>query len=448
MADEAAARQSRLRALVLTAILALSAWLQFTVVSQTEVDGPLRVDAGDYFSYAQNMRELGVYSIAPRWREPAAVATPDHVRPPGYPFFLRLAGVPQVSMEWLRRVAFLQAGLGVLTVGFCYLIAISFLRPPWALLATFLCGINPWLAISNTYLLSESLFTCVLFGATWLAIRATRPDAKPRLALAAGVVFAMCTLVRSTTQYFLPLLAALALLFPALRPWRRQSLLALLAFALAMAPWLVRNERLPEAPGNPDLMVLSIVHGSYADFRYQGRHETFGYPYRFDPDYEAAARDLGTALQRVADDFRSQPLEQLRWYLLGKPYFFLSLEDVQSFDIAVYPLRRTPYYARFEFAMIRMGTRAMHAPLVLSGLLAMGLLAFAPAHLRLPEEARHAANLVALLIAYAIALHMVAAPFPRYAVPFRPLLYALALLPVQAAWLAWRMRAHTGVATA
>ena len=449
MADEdAGVRPARLPALVLAAILALSAWLQLTVVSQTEVDGPLRVDAGDYFSYAQNLRELGMYSITPRWREPGAVATPDHVRPPGYPLFLRLAGAPELSPEWLRRVAFLQAGLGVLTVGLCFLVARSFLRPPWALLATFLCGINPWLAVSNTYVLSESLFTCALFVAMTLAVRAMQPGARRRVAVAAGVAFAACTLVRSTTQYFVPLLFAMALLLPVLRPWRRQALLALLAFALTMTPWLVRNARLPAAPGKPDLMVLSIVHGSYENFEYEGRHETFGYPYRYDPDYAAAAQSLRTALGRVAANFRERPLQQLRWYLLGKPYFFLSLQDVQSFDIQVYPLRSSPYYERFEFAMIRIGTRALHAPLVLLGLLAIAMLVFAPARLRLAPDARRAASLVALLIAYAIALHMVAAPFPRYAVPFRPLLYALALLPVQAAWLAWRARTDTEEETA
>jgi hypothetical protein len=90
--------------------------------------------------------------------------------------------------------------------------------------------------------------------------------------------------------------------------------------------------------------------------------------------------------------------------------------------------------------MLRMGTHALHAPLVLLGLLAMFALAFAPARLRLSPEARRAASLLACVLAFAIALHMLAAPFPRYAVPFRPLLYALALLPLQAAWLAWRAR--------
>src|SRR6476469_10071208 len=124
--------------MLLVAILSLAAWLQFTVVARSEVEAPLRADASDYFSYAQNLRELGVYSRAPRWREPGAVATPDYLRPPGYPVFLRLAGAPEGSMGWLHRVALLQAALGVLTVGLCYLVAAAFLRPALALLAALL----------------------------------------------------------------------------------------------------------------------------------------------------------------------------------------------------------------------------------------------------------------------------------------------------------------------
>jgi len=35
---------------------------------------------------------------------------------------------------------------------------------------------------------------------------------------------------------------------------------------------------------------------------------------------------------------------------------------------------------------------------------------------------------VSAIVLYAIAFHMIGAPFPRYGVPFRPLLYMLAIL--------------------
>ena len=61
-----------------------------------------------------------------------------------------------------------------------------------------------------------------------------------------------------------------------------------------------------------------------------------------------------------------------------------------------------------------------------------------PRWLVLGESGTLAAAIVALVVAYSIAFHMIVAPFPRYGIPFRPLLYALAMLPLRAAWLQWR----------
>jgi 4-amino-4-deoxy-L-arabinose transferase-like glycosyltransferase len=423
---------------MLAAILLLATYLQFTVVLHTEVQAPLRADASEYFAYAQNLSELGIYSLAPRWRDPAAVAVPDKVRPPGYPLFLRIVGRPEASERWILKVGLVQAALGVLTVALCYLVAVAFLRPGMSLLAALLCAINPWLATTNVYVLSESLFTFLLFGSLWLSLRALAPGKAATHALLAGFAWGLCSLVRSTTEFLVPALALAALVVPSWRGWRRTALFALLGFALAMTPWLVRNQFVPTLPGQQDQIVNSIVQGSYPGFRYQGRAETFGYPYRFDPDTAEHSRNLGSALGYVAGKVRAEPLQYVAWYLLGKPYYFLSLEDVASFDIEVFPLRRTPYYERFGFALLRIGSRAVHAPLVWCALLAMAGLAFVRLRGRIGEAERHACVLVALVLAYAVALHMAAAPFPRYAVPFRPLLYAMGLLTLQLAFDAWR----------
>ena len=56
-------------------------------------------------------------------------------------------------------------------------------------------------------------------------------------------------------------------------------------------------------------------------------------------------------------------------------------------------------------------------------------------------------RLLSMTVFYWMAVHIVAAPFPRYSVPLRPELYALALLPLIAiprrlarAWLPQRVR--------
>jgi hypothetical protein len=112
---------------------------------------------------------------------------------------------------------------------------------------------------------------------------------------------------------------------------------------------------------------------------------------------------------------------------------------VQSADIMIYPTERTPFYEDLHFAMMRMASRLLHWPLMLGALFAMALLGFRRRLLRLGVASPQlvASGLVGIVVAYAIAFHMIVAPFPRYAIPFRPLLFVLALLAVRAAWLRW-----------
>jgi hypothetical protein len=175
---------------------------------------------------------------------------------------------------------------------------------------------------------------------------------------------------------------------------------------------------------------------------YERDPRTRGFPYRYDPQARELQRDLRSALGHVARRAAAHPLRYAGWYLLGKPYYFLSLEDVQSFDIQIYALSSSPWYERTEFAVVAAASRALHWPTTLAALAAIGLLAWRPRILRLGEGERLAAGLLAVMILYAIAVHMVAAPFPRYGIPFRPVMYILALLALRAAWLHFRERAR------
>lgn len=435
-----ASSRKRIPQLMLALILALAAFIQLTVVSRTVVDNPLRADAGQYFSYAFNLKHYGVYSSAPTWRdEPSEVApVADKLRSPGYPLFLLMAGSPEPTEAYLTRVSFLQAGLGILSVWLAYLIAASFMVRPLALGIALVTAINPHLTMVSTYLLTESLFLFLLLAATYGLIRAARTNAL-RWFVVAGLLWGLCSLVRPTTQFFpvLMLLAVLAL--PSLRKFAKHALVAFACFAVVIAPWLIRNQSVPDS--GPSLMVGTLAHGSYPGFMYEGRPETFAYPYRFDPQIAEKSRDLPSILKHIGGRFVAEPGTYLKWYLLGKPYFFLSLRDAQSFDILIYPTFETPYFNDIRFAVMRKFSILLHWPLVLSGLLAILLLGVRPNWLALDATTMQAAKLVSLVVIYAIGFHMIVAPFPRYAIPFRPLLFALAVLPVRALWVAARHRA-------
>ena len=68
---------------------------------------------------------------------------------------------------------------------------------------------------------------------------------------------------------------------------------------------------------------------------------------------------------------------------------------------------------------------------VLMVLALMGVLAvWLPRKLqRQPAEHIFFLRAVSLLIIYFLALHMILAPYPRYSIPMRPVLYAMALYP-------------------
>lgn len=428
-------------ALLLVLILALSALLQATVVSRTVVDRPLRVDALDYFSYAVNLRDHGVYSLDRGWNEGRADESPrpDAQRPPGYPLLLRMLD-PQVSRQWLRRVGYVQAGLGVLSVWLVYLLGRRFLSEPMALLATALTALCPSLVVLSTYVLSEGLFTFCLLAALLASAVALGRAGEWKPALAAGLLWGVASLVRSTSL-FVPVLFLLAsFAVPMLHGFRRASAFCLLGFALAMSPWLLRNQALPPSAEGGSLMVKALAHGSYPDFRLDGRPETEGFPYRFDPEADARQRDLPGVLRYIARDFHKHPGRMLRWYLLSKPLAFLSWTGSQSWGLFLYPVLASPYLQSGLLKLSAILMHALHWPLVLMALVASGALLANRRLTGIQSRNRGVATLLAFVLAYAIAFHMVVAPFPRYNLPFRPLVFLLGAFCLQWLGIAWRSR--------
>jgi 4-amino-4-deoxy-L-arabinose transferase-like glycosyltransferase len=433
-------QQTRICRLLLVLILCLSALIQLIVVTKSEIVSPLRNDGGQYFAYAYNLHKYGVYSLAHTWQQtqPAPAPVPDNLRPPGYPLFLLMVGTPEPTDAYLRRVSLAQAALGVLSVWLVYLIAGNFLGRSWALPVALVTAISPHLATISTNVLSESLFFFLLMAGIVALQRAVQaPGRWPWVWT--GLVWGLCSLVRPTTEFLPPLLLIAVLALPRLRKFRLGALLAFACFAAVLAPWAVRNQSAEVSDTGASLMVNTLLHGSYPDFMYEGKPQSFGFPHRFDPDSKKISRDFSTVVRHIAGRFRAQPITYAQWYLIGKPIFFLSWGNVQGWDILIYPANHSPYFEDVRFAAVRLLSLALHWPLMILGLLGGLMLWLRPLWLQLDARATLAAGLVALVVAYAIAFHVIAAPFPRYGIPFRPLLYALAMLPLRAVWLRWRM---------
>lgn len=423
---------------LLLLIMLFSAWIQFSVVERTEVIQPLRADAKVYFSVAYNLAHHGTYSREPTWQNvsPAGLPKPDSFVTPGYPLFLALVGNPQPDEHYLHRVVMVQAALGVLSVLLMFLISARFLPAGGALAAALLTAISPHLAIISVYLLTESLFVFLLFSAIYSLIRALE-SRRTWAWILSGLLWGLASLVRPVAQ-FVPVLILLAVALPRFRTHFKPAALLFAGFLAMQAPWQLRNLSIPTDPNEPSLMVAFLNYGAYPNFMYEGRIESYGIPYRFDPDKARIEHDLPSVLGHIASRFRQQPLTYLRWYLIGKPGFFLSWTNIDGQgDILVYSVARTPYLDDARFHWLRLIALLLHWPLMLLGLAgAMVLLVF-PEKTGLDQGQRWAALTVAGIFAYATAFHLIGAPLPRYGIPFRPLLYPIAILVI---WVIWNRK--------
>jgi hypothetical protein len=174
-----------------------------------------------------------------------------------------------------------------------------------------------------------------------------------------------------------------------------------------------------------------VLHGSYPGFMYQGDPKSYGDPYRNDPLAPEAGRSLGGTLGYIAQRVQKNPLGYVYWYLIGKPGFLLSWTNIDGAgDVFVYSVSRSPYLEERSFDRIRQVMYWLHWPLMLLGLGGTLLVWWRAERRGLDQRQLLAARLVSLVVLYAIGLHMVGAPFPRYGIPFRPLLYPLALLVI------------------
>ena len=413
---------------LLLLILALAALVQFTVVARSRSEMPMVSDAADYFSYAYNLKHFGIYSNALTWagEPPPGGVQPDALRSPGYPLFLLAIPGLDASDAYLHQVALVQATFGVLSVWLVFLVGGHFLRPGWSHLAAFITAISPHLANLDTYLLTETLFHFLLLLSVQASILALSRPGK-WMPLLAGLAWGLCSLVRPTVMFVPALLLLCTIAVPAMRKWHLAAFWVFAGFLAVQTPWLLRNQVSSPDRSQGSLMVGTLHHGSYPDFMYQNRPETLGWPFRYDPRSEQAERDLPSALSDIAGKFRAQPLAYAKWYLLGKPGTFLSWGYIQGHDIYVFEPLQSPYLDNPWFAVSRTLAFWLHWPMMLLGSIAALLAWWRPTWLGLEGDRLLAARLVSLVILYAIAFHMLAAPYPRYGVPFRSLIQVMAL---------------------
>lgn len=443
---------------VLAALTLLGLVLRLGALQGSVVEDPVRGDAASYFSYAVNLETTGVYSRGLPSVLGGAPVSADATVPPVFPLFVAAF----LGEEWrsatmegvyasIRPVLLAQALLSVLLVPIAFLAGRALLGVPLALATAGLVAISPHLVNINIYLLTEPMFTLLFWAGLGLMVAATAPGARPGLAFAAAVALAGAALTRPTVQY-LPFVLTAFLILREPREWKRWTGF-LAVFVALLAAWGLRNLAATGAFSDPFAMTATLQHGSYPDFMHDGIRESRGIPYAFDRAMNPQT-PMADTLAIIWSRIQANPGEYLHWYLVGKPLAFFHWQiipigsgDPQLLatggDIYIYPTLATPYAGNPLFVVTYLLARLLHWPLLVLATLAT-VLAWLPAGRRVFGEALAPARLLALAFAYAIGIHMIGAPFPRYAIPFLPLAWLLAGGLVAALW---RRRA-AAVATA
>lgn len=431
------------------AIIVLSFYLREEMVSRTELPNPLRRDAGQYFSYAYNLRHHEVYSLNPAGiSNPGLPLEPDAYRPPGYPLFLSFF-IPQVfSARTIFSILIAQAMVSTLTVVIAWRLYSGFLGAGWAGAGAVLTALSPHLVSMNIYVLSETLF-CFALVSTGGVMAALAKHPRLLIALTLGGSLGAANLVRPSLQFFPIVLSGLIAWQFRFRHGTKLAWVMMLGFFLVLAPWHIRNLAFVERWSDPKLQVDFLHHGIYPGFMYEDRKESYGFAYRFDPRSPDISESNASVLYEIINRFQNEPLKYLNWYLFQKPIFFWSWNNIPGDgDVFVYPVARTPYWEDDIFKISHRFMGILHQPMVFLGWLGCILVWLPTAKKYLTLAGLSVVRYFALILIYFTLMHMVGAPFPRYSVPLRPFLYGMSLIPMTWLWQWFRYRrcgAHRNV---
>ena len=324
-------------------------------------------DSTLYLSTAATFSSTGVFAT----QNSEGVATPDVLKPPGYPFFLA------VLHEWLRLplagVVFIQILLTLLAAWIVYKTA-ALIDPATALLSTFIMLYDPTITVISLRILTESLYLFLITSFLFLFTNYLK-NGKIRPLLGASLLLVMATYVRPIS-YFLGAVTAVFMLYAnAPRDRKRAVLHALIFFGIIyglLGLWQLRNYR---CCGETDFSTIAKTNFvGYGLF-----HKYFAW------DQTSLAGNIASVVRGVFTATPSflnfllcsvsfkylgwQPL-QIAGRVLSYPFMFFWLP---GFLVGVYKTRRNILY---QFLLLIL--------LYFSGTTVVSLLTNLPARLKIP----------------------------------------------------------------
>jgi len=408
-------------------IIVVGFFLRAESMMRTHVIQPLSHDAGQYYQYAYNLRHHHIYSSVKAYSdERHATISPDAIRSPGYPLFLALFAYDLPGEKIYNHILWSQVVLSTLTILFSFLLFRNFLSDVWALAATAFIVICPHLIVANSYILTETLFCFLIVVLSWVSSLFLK---KPtiRVSIIMGALIGSAALVKPALNFFPIVMLILMVVWYGRKKGIKWFVGIFIGFVLLFSPWVVRNMITLNKVSDRTLMVNFLHHGMYPDFIYNDVPESYGFPYRYDQRSDEISEDTASVLKEISRRFFQEPLRHLKWFMVKKPFAFSSWNLVQGNDIFVYRVANSPYFSDKVFEWTYRLMRSIHNIILL--LCAFGCFAvwLPVSRFSLPKQAIFTARFISVLLIYFTLIHMIGAPFPRYSVPLRPLLYAMAL---------------------
>jgi 4-amino-4-deoxy-L-arabinose transferase-like glycosyltransferase len=422
--------KNRLIPMALLAILILALGLRVHTVLNTEVNNPLRADAGEYFLYAYNLNHFGIFSRSADGFAQTGMPEPDAYRTPGYPLFLALFVDGKASEKMLAQILLAQALLSTLVVYLTFLICRNILSETKALAVALLTALSPHLININTYLLSEALFSFTVILFFWVLSRMKEP-VSPKMFLLLGVFLGLASLVRPILQYFVILLVILSIFYYGFRKGRQLGAIFLVGYFLVFGSWMARNLYTLGELADDSVKYYTIKFGLYPGMMYQDDPKSYGYPYMFDPNASRVKPELGSVLQEAKRRFTTEPIRHLKWYGYEKGVLLWSWKmAIGTGEHLIFPVDKSPYFHNPLFTATSQVMKILHWPLVLLGLLGT-IIIWIPRYIQdYNRDQIFFIRSLSILFIYYTAIHVLSFSIPRYTIPIRPLLYTMAFVPL------------------
>ena len=393
-------------------LIFIGIYLRYFVVQYSIVDTPVRADAQDYYSYAVNMQEWGVYSNEYKASDSPK---PDSLRSPGFPSFAYMFYNSNQDI-FVKKVIIAQTILQIFSFSFLFFVLYRFYGAFVSLIIGWFLWTFPHFVNINIYFLSESLFTSLLASLIGMAILSSFSESKKIVySMSFALLLGIAILVRPTLQYFPIFLFVLFFIY--YRKVTYSSVLILIVSLLPMLMWGVRNILVIGQWSDPTLMINGLYHGSFPWFMYQNIPESFGFPYHFDPKASEVYQGIERTLEIIFERFSADPLNYLSWYLVGKQFYLWQWSIIAGQgDIFIYPTTASPYYGEVVSLFTYSINKYIHLFWLVGAFLGT---VFVVKKIVKKESLNFALIVISAIFLYAILIHIIVAPFPRYGIPFK-----------------------------